>query len=329
MTKASDRRDLEHLLRRAGFGGRPEEVDAAVADGYEATVDRLVAGATGATRASLLPLPPLTPGPAYLALHPKPQSIYKRLSLETLALQAWWLAQMATTTEPLREKLTLLWHGHFATAVSKVVAPDFMLGQNRIFRAMGAGSFELLTSAVAEDPAMLIWLDAGSDTKGSPNENFARELMELFTLGIGNYTEADVKAGARCFTGWRLLGNASLGVKVADHDDGVKRFLGHTGNLSGADVLHIVTNHPASHRWVASRLWSHLAWPVSPRDPVVAPLARRHGEDLDIGRLVRSILMHPQFRSDRARTGLVKQPIEYVAGTLRALGVKPGTNNQV
>jgi uncharacterized protein (DUF1800 family) len=176
---------------------------------------------------------------------------------------------------------------------------------------------------MAKDPAMLIWLDASQNNKAHPNENFARELMELFTLGIGNYTETDVKEAARAFTGWYLDRQADAwALRPQVHDTGTKTVLGVTGNLSGEDVIHVVTSNAASPRWIAARLWSHFAWPVDPSDPIVTrDLAPAFARDGDIHALLRSVLLHPQFVSSTARTGLVKQPIEWLLGIVRTLNI--------
>lgn len=166
---------------------------------------------------------------------------------------------------------------------------------------------------------MLIWLDSNSNVKGRPNENFARELMELFTLGIGNYTENDVKEAARCFTGWIL--NRQTGSFVfapTRHDDGTKTLLGTTGPLTGDDVVHVTSTSPVAQAFIAAKIWSHLAYPVSTTDPVIHDLLGWNG-DLQV--LVRSVALHPAFRSTQAKAGLVKQPIEWITGALRALRV--------
>ena len=285
---SADRATVAHLLRRAGFGPTAAEVDAATAAGYDATVDALL-DFSGPDPADAAAPPTFTP-------------------VDTTA--EWWLTRMATTAHPLREKLTLYWHGHFATSIAKVRRADLMYAQNQTFRSLGSGGFEALTQAVAKDPAMMIWLDTRADRAGHPNENFARELMELFTLGIGTYTEADVREAARAFTGWPL--------ERRQHDTGQKTFLGHTGNLTGEDIIHIVTTDQRGQAFVAARLWSHFAYPITPSDPVVRDL-----RSPDIAALLRAMFLHPQFVSPQARTGLVRQPIEWVVGSARALGVHP------
>lgn len=315
------RASIAHLYRRAGFGGHPEEIDAGVAAGYESTVGQLLDRSRPDPAAAAVALPQLTADYTPPAKDPATaQAEARSLAEEHRALSLWWLQRMAAASSPLPEKLTLLWHGHFATSVQKVRFPKLMYDQNQLFRTMGAGSFVSLTQAVGKDPAMLVWLDASTDKKAHPNENFSRELMELFTLGIGNYDETDVREAARAFTGWvfdRQTGAYAL--QPRQHDDGVKTILGQTGNLSGEDVIDIVTQSPVGARWVASRLWSRLAYPVEPGDPVVGDLAPAYGTDFDLAGLVKAIFLHPQFTSTTATTGLIKQPIEYVVGSLRAL----------
>lgn len=315
------RSDVALLYRRAGFGASPEVLDAATAAGYDATLERLLSpprsdpGLGGVSEPSLE-----LPNPGQLAGAAQRKATLATLRLEEPGLAAWWLTRMVLADNPFPEKLTLFWHGHFATAISKVQLPALMYRQNQLFRTLGAGTFDTLTMAAAQDPAMLIWLDAGSDQKADPNENFARELMELFTLGIGNYTEEDVRQGARAFTGWRLDPiDWEYAFDPLDHDDGVKTFLGHTGNLTGEDVIDIVTHDPVGHRWVAASVWSHFAYPVSPNDPIVTDLVGAYGDGLDLSALYRAVFTHPAFLSDATRNGLVKQPIEYVVGAVRAL----------
>ncbi|MBV8160423.1 MAG: DUF1800 domain-containing protein [Acidimicrobiia bacterium] len=323
---------IAHLYRRAGFGARPEELDAAVARGYQATVDRLLAVSGPDPAADAVPVPHLSPpqppagaGFAGAAGVAQRQALQQTLRQEGTQLARWWLQRMAVAANPFAEKLALYWHGHFATSVDKVRYPSLMYRQNQLFRSFGAGPFEDLTQAVAKDPAMLLWLDANSDKKGHPNENFARELFELFTLGLGNYTEDDIKAAARAFTGWTFdPTSGQFRLRPNQHDDGTKTVLGQTGDLGGEDVIRTAVHQPASIRFVVARVWSHFAWPVTPDDPVVTDLLGAYGADLHVGRLLRAVFLHPQFTSPQARTGLVKQPIEYVVGVVRALRLPPG-----
>jgi uncharacterized protein (DUF1800 family) len=199
-----------------------------------------------------------------------------------------------------------------------------MLRQNEIFRSQGQRRFDALTLAVAQDPAMMIWLDTVTDTAANPNENFARELMELFTLGVGNYTEDDVRAGARAFTGWAFNRRTGAFREIARrHDTGSKTFLGTTGDLDGTDVIRIVTARPESARFLTSRLWNAFVAPATTADADVARLSP--AAPVDTAALLPRIVADPAFLA--AKGALVATPIEYVVGALRQLGVHPSTVN--
>jgi len=314
--------DIAHLFRRAGFGALPAQLDHLAPYGYAAVVDYLLDTTTPDPGVAGLS-PPDVVSSVVWSTDPSVRSMQNQdLSGQDNMLASWWLSRMARAERPLIEKMALFWHGHFATSVDKVSYPGLMLAQNQIFRTMGLGNFEALTTAVAEDPAMLVWLDTRSDYKAHPNENFARELMELFTLGMGNYTEDDVREAARAFTGWTFDPNIfAFKVNASQHDNGIKTVRGQTGNLSGTDVIHQVTNDPISARFVAAKVWSHVAYPVGPADPVIDDLVPAYGSDLDVLALMKAVLLHPAFRSSRAKSGLVKTPIEYVAGVMRALNL--------
>jgi uncharacterized protein (DUF1800 family) len=321
--------DLALLYRRAGFGATPAELEAASSAGFSATVRAWVAGlgAPDPIGEQIQP-PELVQVPTSFAAYPPGSTARQRLvasarrQLPTLI--QWWVARMTAASNPLTEKLALLMHNQFPTAVSKVQFPSLMLAQNQIMREKGAGPFDVLTDAISKDPAMLIWLDAGTDNKGHPNENFSRELMERFTMGIGTYSQADVTAAAVCFTGWRYdLATGGFALQESAHDPTPQTFLGQSGVNTGDQVIEIATHTSASANWVTSRMWSFLAYPVEPSDPAVADLAAGYAEDLSIGNLLQSIFLDPRFTSDQARSGLIKQPIEWVAGALKALGFAP------
>lgn len=322
------RRDIAHLFRRAGFATSWPAVDAAVPAGYPAAVESVLGQlsaadppgeALGAPAVAPTGRPAGPPGSAArrAQLHERAQ--------QQAALELWWAQRMVATSTPFREKLTLFWHGHFATGYSKVHDSSLMYQQNEVLRTMGGGSFEALTVAVAKGGAMMRWLDTATDKRSHPNENFARELMELFTLGIGNYTQQDVVSAARAFTGW--VTDAATGdwhLQARQHDNGIKAFLGTSGDLGGEDVIHVAVTQPASARFVLAKLWSHFAYPVAPSDPVVGDLLAGYEPGLDITGALRAIFLHPAFVSDAARQGLVKQPIEYLVGAARALGLDAG-----
>jgi uncharacterized protein (DUF1800 family) len=325
MTSVSDtlRSDLAHLYRRAGFGATPAELDAAMTAGYAATVAALVRPPSTSDQGVLATPPPqlnVASEPATIATAAERKAYQARVSAEGQELSLWWLDRMVMATNPFPEKLTFFWHGHFATATSKVRSAALMLRQNELLRSGGLGAFDALDLAVARDPAMMIWLDENQNIAGRPNENFARENMELFTLGYGNYSEDDVREGARCYTGWRYNQNSDAFVEVARlHDNGVKTVLGHTGNFDGADLVKILTHSQASYRWISTRVWCRFAKTIT-RDPVVNTLMTSYAEQLNIGALMAATFTSPSFLKTKGK--LVKQPVEYVVGGLRALKMR-------
>jgi uncharacterized protein (DUF1800 family) len=324
---------VAHLYRRAGFGASSPEIAAAAKTGYASAVATLVNGLSGPDQgADAIAAPSDIVDPATVDLSqlksdlPAKHALGVSLRAGKIELTQWWLDRMVATTSPLNEKLTFLLHGHFPTAISKVRFPSYMYGQNQLFRTMGSSSFDTLTQAVSTDPAMLIWLDAGTDKAADPNENFARELMERFTMGIGNYSESDVKAAATSFTGWRLdRKTGSMVINPRQHDATPQTFLGTSGVSSGQQVIDLVTHSAASAKYVPAALWSHLAYPVLPSDSVVADLSPDYAADLNVANLLRAIFMHPSFVSAAATGGLIKQPTEYVVGSLRTFGVTTAT----
>ena len=316
---------LAHLYRRGGFGATAQQLAAAAPGGYAAAVDALLdRSQPDAAEAITLPNPVLTNRDG------QPETVEERRARQQIRVQqkrditGWWMERMTVSDRPLREKLTFFWHAHFATSIDKVNEAALMLQQNQTLRSLGAGNFEALTQAVAKDPAMMVWLDANQNKKGSPNENFARELMELFTIGIGSYTDADVREAARAFTGWRIdKQSGAFSSQPRNFDAGVKTVLGQTGPFTGEQIVTILTKHPAAARFVTAKLWSRFAFPVLPDDGVVSELAPGFAADGDITNLMRALFNHPQFASVKARQGLVKQPVEYVVGALRALSLRP------
>jgi uncharacterized protein (DUF1800 family) len=315
---------IAHLYRRGGFGAKPEAIDALVTQGYDAAVESLF-DTTPDPGATNSPTPPgytlIQPLPSATADEVKSRSRLRRT--QTLGLQTWWLDRMTATERPLVEKMTLFWHGHFATSIQKVTEARFMLAQNEIFRSLGLGTFEPLAQAVAKDPAMLVWLDANSNRKGSPNENFARELMELFTIGIGTYSDNDVREAARAFTGTRVdrsSGTVSQVARQTDTDS--KTILGESRPFGFADTVNFLATRPETATFVSSKLWSRFVYPVATNDPVVADIANTFRSSGDLTATMKVIFRHPQFVSVQARQGLVKQPIEWVVGSMRALDMR-------
>lgn len=290
-----------HLLRRAGFGAQRKEIERAVKRGQARTV------------ASLLKFKPTGAAP------PKPDDLGKA--------QRWWLLRMLKGPSQLQEKLVLFWHDHFATSISKVDDARLMIAQNLLLRRMAGGKFRDLLVAVSKDPAMVVWLDGIYNTKDHPNENYGREVMELFALGLvddagqPNYTQTDVVEAARAFTGYSISDGA-FRFYPEDHDDGVKTVLGLTGNLTGDDVSVHLANLPQCGRYVARKLWTFFAYP-NPETVVVDALAQAYAEnDSDIAAVVRAMFLRDEFYSARARAEHVTSPAEYVIGTLRVLGAR-------
>lgn len=324
------RSDIAFLYRRAGFGASGAQLDSLVSGGFEAAVETLLAGLEGPDptgdalgEPNLAPFVPIKKKGASAATLAELKAQERLAVAGFQELQNWWMDRMIVTSTPLREKLTLFWHGHFATGFSKVRDPRLMYLQNQTLRSLGAGSFADLTEAVAKDGAMMIWLDTITDRKAHPNENFAREMMELFTLGLGNYTQADVTAGAEAFTGWGYDHPKYAYVfNARQHDFASKDYLGQVGPWNGTDVVRIAVNEAASHRFVLSKLWSFFAYPVTVSDSVVSDLLGAYLPDLSIKSALRTIFTHPAFLSPQSQNGIVKPPVVFLAGAARALGLR-------
>jgi uncharacterized protein (DUF1800 family) len=236
-----------------------------------------------------------------------------------VTLPLWWMQRMIATRRPLQEKLTLFWHGHLTSALSRVNQLRFtMTAQNEFFRRNALGSFHDLILGVSREPAMILWLDNNTNRKGKPNENYARELFELFTLGRGHYSEADVREAARAFTGW-FQRDGVFTFNAAQHDDGSKTVFGRTGNWDGADICAMAVAHPAAGPFLARTLWEFFAYP-NPEPAVVEELTSvYYSSRYDIRAVMRALFTHPAFYSERAYHALVKSPTEVIVGFLRAL----------
>jgi len=237
------------------------------------------------------------------------------------ALRMWWLERMRSRDGAFREKLTLFWHGHFATSQTKVRFNHLMLKQNETLRRLGMGPFRELCGALVRDPAMLVWLDGRQSLAKAPNENFAREFMELFTLGEGNYKEEDIREAARCFTGWTVrMENGEAFFAARRHDDGVKELFGKSGQLSAEDAVDIICSQPRCAEFLATKLWEFYAYP-RPEDGLVNSLAAHYrSNDLHTGELLRMIFTHPEFYSTRARATQIKSPVHWIVQAARETG---------
>src|SRR5262245_38150942 len=318
----ADRSLVAHLLRRATFGPTAAEVDTAAAVGVDATVKLLVSP----TGPDPLPLPQLGPDP-YAALPAGATRDARQKAQQTArdqitALVQWWVERMVTTPHQFTEKLLFFWHGHWATSVQKVKSATMMLGQLQTMRQSGRGDFAVLVKAMLRDPALIVWLDGQQNTVRAPNENLARELMELFTLGIGNYNEDDVRQAARVLTGWAINRTTLQSYFVPNrHDNGSKPVLGKTGNFDVDSYADLLMAQPANATFLANRLWFRFA----SGDPIPAATADRltaaYRPGRDVGALVRAMFTDEAFPATRAQ--LVKQPIEWVVGALRQLAIDP------
>ena len=339
--KVWDGKMAAHLLRRAGFGGTLEEIDAAVAVGPEGAVGMLVDYQN-------LPsdFPELTFGDLSAPLMAKkkaggigPQAEGQMLrslpqeqkrSFETLVniaqrskleeMKLWWLDRMIRTKRPLEEKMTLFWHGLFVSSSVTVKNAYLLYKQNELFRQYAVGNYRQLAHDVSKDPAMLVYLNNNQNVKEHPNENYARELMELFTLGIGNYTEQDIKESARAFSGWANVGDQVM-FRRYQHDNGIKTFLGRSGNFDGDDIVDIIFQQPACSKYIATRVLKFFA--SDEPDPAIvealAGVVRHH--NFDMKPVLQTLFASQWFYSSDVVDRQIKSPIQLVVGSLRALDV--------
>ena len=316
---------VAHLLRRAGFTPTRAEIDRAAAQGYEATVAEL--------------------------LHPEEQpdleieDLIRRYHTDQNSLmllessQGYWLYRIINTRRPLEEKMALFWHGLFATAYGKLNHAKAVVNQTHTFRRYGLGKFADILLALSQDPAMIFWLDNKDNHKDAPNENYGRELLELFAMGIGNYTEDDVKAAARAFTGWTIENAEYMSIRASrdsfwpygridwqfqyredDHDGGDKTFLGHTGPFNGQDIIAIIVRQPATARYIAAKLYNFFV-ADRPDEEAIGMLADEFSASGGDIRAVMRRLFGAEFFSDPSvRLARVKSPAELVGGTARLAG---------
>lgn len=322
-----------HLLSRAGFGGTPEEVSRLAGMRLEAAVDSLL---------SFESVPDVVfPELDFTELRQMYEALIRlrhtRADERTIRQAAQqtrranvrkfqeirqdWVQRMIRMRRPLQEKMVLFWHGHLVSGFPETRAAEHMWMQINLFRRMAAGNYKDLILAISRDPAMLQYLDNNSNRKGKPNENYARELLELFTMGIGNYTEQDIKEAARAFTGWTFAGNEFV-FRPAWHDNEAKTFLGRAGNWDGTDIINIVFDHQATARFLPRKLFEFFVY-QGPEEPVIEELAgvfRR--SNWEVKRVLRSIFLSEVFYSEKAMRAQVKSPAQLVVGAARATGTE-------
>ena len=318
--------DARHLLDRAGFGATDREIRDFATLEREQAVDRLLAGAR---REAVTPPPAFVDDPIERPgkLRNDPQArkaLLAKLVQQGLELRSWWLQEMLDTPSPLTERMTLFWHNHFATSQRKVRAPQLMYRQNALLRREALGNFATLLHGIAKDPAMLVWLDNAKSRKGAPNENFAREVMELFTLGVGHYGEPDVKEAARAFTGWSVEpATGAYRYRPFFHDAGEKVVLGHRGNLDGDQVLDILLERPETAHFIAEKMWREFVSPTPDETQVESWARTFRAAHYEIKPLLRAVFLSDAFWSSANRATLVKSPVDVVVGTLRIFDIHP------
>lgn len=326
-----------HLMRRAGFGAAQDQAARLASGSMHAAVDGLVEFPD----TSRLPAPADVYDPRQalranfggfmraMGDDTQRRELAKQIRKEErqsiISLQNWWLNRMLSSPAPLQEKMTLYFHGHFTTAsIQKGVDPVMTLEQNQLFRNFALGNLRELTQQVSVGPAMLLYLDNANSDPKHPNENYARELMELFTLGVDHYTEDDVRASARAWTGWTVVRRTGeVRFNNARHDNGSKTFLGQTGNFSGKDIVDIIYQQPACAEFWANSLLNFFVY-NNPEPALVSAVARLiRKNDFNLKPVVSTILRSNVFYSPRAYRALVKSPVEFVVGTYKAMGIGP------
>jgi uncharacterized protein (DUF1800 family) len=304
---------VSHLHRRAGFAAPWSVLQRDLKDGLDPSVERLLEGE-----------PTAGDGTSASEFESFLDAMAGRLgaTADLEGLQAIWLYRMIFTPHPLRERMTLFWHNHFATSNAKVQNSALMQRQNELLRAQALGDFRALLQAIGKDPAMLTWLDSTVNKKAHPNENYAREVMELFSLGRGHYSEKDVQEAARAFTGWFVLGDR-FEVVPRQHDGGPKTVLGRKGNWTGDDIPGILLDQPACGEWICRKLFRYfISESHSPSEALLAPLARAFRESgYQVRVPVATILRSTLFFDPSMRRRRVKSPVEFAVGTVRALEV--------
>jgi uncharacterized protein (DUF1800 family) len=318
---------MAHLMRRAGFGATRDELEESVAKGYDTVVEEL-----------------LNPGDA----DSMPDDLIRRYHVDQSELRqldgagANWIYRMVTTKNPLEEKMALFWHSLFATGYSKLNQARVLLNQIDMFRRHGLGKFDNILVELSRDPAMIIWLDNNDNHNGAINENYGRELLELFSMGIGNYTEDDIKEASRAFTGW-TLGNAEYMAMRAskdsiwpygrvawhfnyrdyDHDEGEKTFLGETGKFNGEDIIDIICKQEATARFVSTRLFQFFAADEVDEDgeKVIKDMMKSYFDSgYEIKSVLRTLFQSEYFKSEESRYARVKGPVELVVGAIKLAG---------
>ena len=316
--------ESRHLVERTGIGAEWKTIDQFQNLTRQQAVETLLRNTDLG-----LPRPPsMSPWPRMLSFHKSisRKKMLKRIShVEGKKLQDWWVRHLLRTRSPFLERMTLFWHNHFPSSIDKTYQSSMLYQQNLMLRRNAFGNFGQMLHDISRDPAMLLYLDTYINTKEEPNENFARELLELFTVGIGNYSEHDIREAARAFTGWSIDDRSGrFVIRPEDHDNGVKTFLGKRGNFKGEDIINIVLQHPRTAERIADKMWNEFISISRPDKRVTRQWAQafRHS-GYDIKTLIRSVFNSNAFWDRRNRGALIKSPIQLTLGTLRALPYSP------
>jgi uncharacterized protein (DUF1800 family) len=328
--------EARHLLTRTGFAARPAEIAALQGLSRRVAVERLLAGARAE---AVTPLPEWTkeavairpPVPPRLMSEDERRAYQRKRRDEAIALVNWWYAEMVATPSPLTERMTLFWHNHFTSEFRKVRAPILMQRQNALLRREALGNFGRLLQAVARDPAMTIYLDSRANRKDRPNENFARELLELFTLGEGRgYTERDIKEAARAFTGWSLdPDSGEFRFRPGQHDGGGKTFMGRTGNFGGEDIIRMLLENPRTAEHIAEKAWREFVGDKPDAAEIKRIAAKFRAAGYDTRTLLRELFLAPAFWDPSHRGTLVRSPVELLVGTMRLFGIAAPADSPV
>ena len=338
--------NVRHLLSRSGFGATPDKIETLLKSSPSKVVQEIVYFKqkkhkefieSGIFDPSLDPFPPSRPFlTKYAKLNGgalgvknkqkgnrKLQPVVDRFfywlrasKLETKRLSYWWANEMLNTDNALQEKMVLFWHNHFATSEEKVRDYRKMQIQNDFFRSFGLTNFEKIIKGVSKDPAMLVYLDAGKNIKGAPNENFAREILELFTMGYGNYTEQDIRESARAFTGWNQY-KLNFVINDEQHDNGIKKFLNHTGTFNGDQIIDLILEKQQTAEFIASKLYSFFVNPIISNDDKKKIGILLKSSDYDIREFLYTIFLSKDFYSNKLTK--IKSPVELVVGTHKLL----------
>jgi len=317
--------EARHLLTRTGFGATPQEIASFSQDTWESAVDKILAGVR--TDPST-PLPTWSTENAFPTkkekfMTPKEkEALRKQREDRRQELKAWWYREMLTTSSPFTEHLTLFWHNHFTSGFDKGIPPVLMLRQNLTWRHKALGNFRDFLKAVIQDPAMMIYLDLQNNKKGHPNENFARELLELFTLGEGHYDEHDIQEGARALTGGSILRpEGTYKFYPFYFDSGKKTIFGKKGRWTADDLVDLILSKPQTAEWISAKLWREFISEQPDASEITRLATLFRDQHYELRPLLRALLLSPVFRDPKNRGVLTKSPVDLIVGSIHSFQI--------